>query len=76
MRKTYLSIYTFLLKIGDWSPNRPLGKRFETNIPSRMPMDRSLNNANRTWRIATKIVRTINYIMPNVLHVSRLQLGC
>lgn len=41
-----------------------------------MPMDRSLNNANRTWRIATKIVRTINYIMPNVLHVSRLQLGC
>ncbi|XP_063414166.1 glutamate receptor 2-like [Mytilus trossulus] len=44
-----------LTKIGDWSPNRPSGKRFETNIPSRMPMDRSLTHANRTWRIATKI---------------------
>lgn len=44
-----------LKKVGDWSPNRPDGKRFDTTMSSTGPAIYVPMQSNRTWRIATKV---------------------
>jgi hypothetical protein len=55
------SIQTFVIylfqQVGDWSPNRPDGKRFDTTMSSTGPAIYVPMQSNRTWRIATKVVK-------------------